>query len=293
MKKRILALLTLMLLVLVPYIPTFAASSNGTPRVTDDADLLSDSEEKQLEEKLDKISKKYKCDVIIITKESIDGKNPNRYANDFFVDNGFGIGKQKSGMSLLLGMEGGPGNRDFAVTAHSKSAKKGAQKIFPYSKTDAICEALYDDLRNENYYAAFDEYANQVQSYLNKYRMKKIASIPISFVIAFVIALIIMGGQKSTLKSVHTQPAARSYLVTSNVSGNDMQTGIANNAGNVAGKVATGVAAGVAAGIIMSICTDQFMYSNVHKTPKQTSSSGGGSISHSSGGGYHGSHGKF
>ncbi|MBQ7707493.1 MAG: TPM domain-containing protein [Lachnospiraceae bacterium] len=289
MKKRILALLTLvlMLFVFVPSVPTLAASSNGTPRVTDDADLLSDSEEKQLEDKLEKISKKYKCDVILITTDTIGYTDPNKAANDFFTSNGFGIGKQKNGVSLLISMS----DRDWAVTAHSKSAKKGAQKIFSYDKTDAIGEAILDDLAAGRYYAAFDEYADQVQNYLKKYQMKKIASVPISILIAFVIALIIMGAQKATLKSVHTQPAARSYLVTSNVTGNDMQTGVANNAGNIAGKVAGGVAAGVAAGIILSICTDQFMYKNVKKTPKQTSS--GGSISHSSGGGYHGSHGKF
>ncbi len=288
MKKRVLALLVLVFLVFVPFVPAFASSSNGTPRVTDDADLLSDNEEKQLEDKLEKISKKYKCDVIIITTESIGSSNPNAYANSFFTDNGFGIGKQKSGVSFLVSME----DRDWAVTAHSKSAKKGAQKIFPYSKTDAIGEAVLSDLSAGRYYSALDTYANQVESYLKKYQMKKIASVPISILVAFVISLIIMGSQKATLKSVHTQPAARSYLVTSNVSGNDMQTGIANNAGNVAGKVAGGVAAGVAAGIILSMCTDQFMYSNVKKTPRQ-SSSGGGSISHSSGGGYHGSSGKF
>lgn len=288
MKKRVLALLVLIFLVFVPFVPAFASSSNGTPRVTDDADLLSDNEEKQLEDKLEKISKKYKCDVIIITTESIGSSNPNAYAHSFFTDNGFGIGKQKSGVSFLVSME----DRDWAVTAHSKSAKKGAQKIFPYSKTDAIGEAVLSDLSAGRYYSALDTYANQVESYLKKYQMKKIASVPISILVAFVISLIIMGSQKATLKSVHTQPAARSYLVTSNVSGNDMQTGIANNAGNVAGKVAGGVAAGVAAGIILSMCTDQFMYSNVKKTPRQ-SSSGGGSISHSSGGGYHGSSGKF
>ena len=290
MKKKIYALLMLMLLVFVPYVPTLAASSNGTPRVTDDADLLTDSEEKQLEEKLDKISKKYKCDVIIVTKESIGDGDAGAYANDFFVTNGFGLGKTKSGVSLVLGMNGEPGNRPFDITAHSK--KKGAQKIFNQAKRDAIIDEIGSYLREGNYYKAFDEYANQVETYLKKYQMKKIASVPISILIAFVIALIIMGSQKATLKSVHTQPAARSYLVTSNVTGNDMQTGVASNAGNVAGKVAGGVAAGVAAGIILSMCTDQFMYKNVKKTPKQTSSSGG-SISHSSGSGYSSSRGRF
>ncbi|MBQ8913993.1 MAG: TPM domain-containing protein [Lachnospiraceae bacterium] len=292
MKKRFLALLVLIFLVFVPFVPTFAASSNGTPRVTDDADLLSDSEEKQLEDKLEKISKKYKCDVIIVTKESIGNGDAGEYADKFFKDNGFGIGKTKNGISLVLGMNGEPGNRPFDITAHSTSKKKGAQKIFNITKRTDIINSIGDDLHNGNYYAAFDGYANLVEKYLKQYKMKKIASVPISILIAFVISLIIMGGQKATLKSVHTQPAARSYLVTSNVSGNDMQTGIANNAGNVTGKVAGGVAAGVAAGIILSMCTDQFMYSNVKKTPRQ-SSSGGGSISHSSGSGYSSSRGKF
>ena len=288
MKKKFLALLTfvLMLFIFVPYVPSYADSSNGTPRVTDDADLLSDSEERQLEDKLAKISEKYKCDVIIITVDSIGYTDPNKYANDFFTSNGFGIGKTNSGVSLLLSMEG----RDWAVTAHSKTTKKGAQKIFPYTKTDAIGEAILSDLSAGNYYNAFDKYASQVEKYLNQYKMKRIAAIPISFVIGFVISLIIMSSQKATLKSVHTQPAARSYLANANVSGNDMRNGITNGAnGSTAGKVA----AGVAAGILLSIATEQFLYSNVSKTPKQTSSSGGGSISHSSGGGYHGSHGKF
>ncbi|MBR1817053.1 MAG: TPM domain-containing protein [Lachnospiraceae bacterium] len=288
MKKKFLALLTfvLMLFIFVPYVPSYADSSNGTPRVTDDADLLSDSEERQLEDKLAKISEKYKCDVIIITVDSIGYTDPNKYANDFFTSNGFGIGKTNSGVSLLISME----DRDWAVTAHSKTTKKGAQKIFPYTKTDAIGEAILSDLSAGNYYNAFDKYASQVEKYLNQYKMKRIAAIPISFVIGFVISLIIMSGQKATLKSVHTQPAARSYLANANVSGNDMRNGITNGAnGSTAGKVA----AGVAAGILLSIATEQFLYSNVQKTPRQTSSSGGGSISHSSGGGYHGSHGKF
>ena len=288
MKKKILALLTfvLMLFIFVPYVPSYADSSNGTSRVTDDADLLTDSEERQLEDKLAKISSKYKCDVIIVTVDTIGYTDPNKYANDFFTSNGFGMGKTDSGVSILLSME----DRDWAITAHSKSEKKGVQKIFSYTKTDAIGEAILSDLSAGNYYNAFDEYANQVENYLKKYQMKRIAAIPISFIVGFVIALLIMSGQKATLKSVHTQPAARSYLVNANVTGNDMRNGLTNNGANgTAGKVA----AGVAAGILLSIATEQFLYSNVKKTPKQTSSSGGGSISHSSGGGYHGSHGKF
>lgn len=293
MKKRISAIIALLvfaaaiILTFVPVVPSHADSSKGTPRVTDDADLLSDSEERQLEDKLAKISEKYDCDVIVLTVDNIGSVDPNKYANDFFTSNGFGMGKADSGVSLMISIE----SRDWAVTAHSTSAKKGAQKIFPYTKTDAIGEYILNDLSAGNYYRAFDGYADKVESYLHQYKLKRIAVIPIAIVLGAIISLIIMSGQKATLKSVHTQPAARSYLVTSNVSGTDTAGRVANaqNANNI-GK---GVAAGVAAGILLSIATDQFLYSNVTKTAKESSSSGGGSISHSSGGGYSGSHGKF
>ena len=46
------------------------------PRFVDTADLLEKQEESELTKKLDNISESQKCDVIIITVSSLDGKTP-------------------------------------------------------------------------------------------------------------------------------------------------------------------------------------------------------------------------
>lgn len=44
------------------------------PRLVDDADLLTDSEEQELNTELDEISEKQQCDVVVVTENSLDGK---------------------------------------------------------------------------------------------------------------------------------------------------------------------------------------------------------------------------
>ena len=60
------------------------------PRLVDDADLLTDSEEQELNTELDEISEKQQCDVVVVTKNSLDGKSAQDYADDFFDYNGYG-----------------------------------------------------------------------------------------------------------------------------------------------------------------------------------------------------------
>lgn len=164
MNKKILIIFLIILISVFPNVNLCAKDSEKPPRVTDDSDLLSEYEEKVLEDKLDIISEKYDCDVIVIVVNSIGNTDPNKYANDFFVDNGFGMGETKSGISLLINLEG----RDWAVTAHSKTADKGAQKIFTYYKTDAIGNAIITDLSAGDFYYAFDKFADLSWYYLQE-----------------------------------------------------------------------------------------------------------------------------
>ena len=50
------------------------------PRLVDDADLLTDSEEQELNTELDEISEKQQCDVVVVTENSLDGKSAQDYA---------------------------------------------------------------------------------------------------------------------------------------------------------------------------------------------------------------------
>ena len=52
------------------------------PRLVDDADILTDSEEKELNQQLDTVSEEQECDVIIVTVDSLNGKTVEEYADE-------------------------------------------------------------------------------------------------------------------------------------------------------------------------------------------------------------------
>lgn len=75
------------------------------PRLVDDADILTDSEEKELNQQLDTVSEEQECDVIIVTVDSLNGKTVEEYADDYYDDNGYGYGENDSGILFLVAMD--------------------------------------------------------------------------------------------------------------------------------------------------------------------------------------------
>lgn len=72
------------------------------PRVVDEADLLSDSEEKELAGKIEDLTDKYNFDIVIVTADTINGETPMAYADDYYDYNGYGAGADNDGILLLL-----------------------------------------------------------------------------------------------------------------------------------------------------------------------------------------------
>ena len=84
-RNRMIVVLTAFLLCLCMGSVTMAVqAAENLPRLVDDADLLKDSQELVLEEKLGEISEKYQCDVVIVTKDSLDGMEATPYADDYY-----------------------------------------------------------------------------------------------------------------------------------------------------------------------------------------------------------------
>ena len=81
MKKLLLTIIAALLCVTI-CLPVMAESE--LPRLIDDADLLSESEEQNLLQKLDSISEKQKFDVVVGTVDSLDGYSPMEFADDFY-----------------------------------------------------------------------------------------------------------------------------------------------------------------------------------------------------------------
>lgn len=220
MKKKISVLLFAIVLCLGTAIPAFATETEGFAdeyyRVVDMADLLTDSEETALIEKLDEISLRQNMDVVVATTEDLEGYSVTEYADLLYKQCQFGYGDSNDGLLLLISME----DRDWYISTCGYGITAFTDAGIKY-----IRNQIKPDLSDGNYAAAFSEYAELCDDFITQarngdpYDSHNLPSeplsliwIPIAVIIGFVIAKIIVGNMKSKLKTVRKQAAANSYV---------------------------------------------------------------------------------
>lgn len=159
MRRTLLALL-LSLVLLAAVLPCALAASD-LPQVIDNAYLLSVSERDALETKAAALREEYEMDVVILTVDSLHGKRPQDYADDYYDENGYGCGEEKSGLLFLISME----ERDWYISTCGEAI---------YAFTDygiqQVGEAALPYLSDGEYYEAFDAYLDTLPAYLSAYR---------------------------------------------------------------------------------------------------------------------------
>ena len=252
-------------------------SERQKPRLIDDADLLTTSEEERLLDKLDEISEKQLCDVAVVTVNSTDGKTLQDFADYYYYSNGYGMGERDNGVMLVFSME----ECDWYVTTYGF--------VIQYITDDVLDEMKIkakSHLSNANYYEAFSIYAERCDDYITQAKNGKpydktggksnrdndeilvdIGSTTfISVVIALIVAFCVTAKLKAELKTVAPQRSASNYQRPNSL--------------NITGSHET------------------FLFKNVSKVKIQSSSSGGrsgGSRTHrsSSGRSHGGRGGKF
>jgi uncharacterized protein len=72
--------------------------------LTDDAELLTANQLQELDRQIRTLTAQYQTDFVIVTVDSLGGKSPKQYANDFYDDNNCGFGENRDGILLLLAM---------------------------------------------------------------------------------------------------------------------------------------------------------------------------------------------
>lgn len=216
MKKKFDIVFFALVLAVFSICPVLAAK-DPAPRLTDQADLLSDSEEAKLLEKLDEISKRQQADIVVVTEKSLEGKSPMEYADDFYDRNGYGFGDGKDGVLFLISME----ERDWYIS----TSGFGITAVTDAGR-EYMSERFLDDLKEGEYAAAFTLFAELCDDYLTQartgapYDASNLPKEPFAFFgclitafgMAFLISLTATGIMRSRLKSVRSQPAADSYV---------------------------------------------------------------------------------
>ena len=208
MKKRMFSFVWMMLLCLAVAMPVMASEQ---PRVTDEANLLSENEASALEKSLDEISERLQFDVAIATRESIGGSDAQEAAYDIYNENGYGYGNDKDGALLLISME----EREWAFTTvgYGTSALNEEARAFI---SDEVASALAD----EDYEAAFTAFADSCDSIVTDTKAGKAYKEPfpfarrlgVCFVISLIVAVIAIIAMKGELESVKKQDAAGAYV---------------------------------------------------------------------------------
>jgi uncharacterized protein len=232
------------------------------PRLVDQADLLTDAQEASLLSKLDSISNRQGMDVVVVTSDTLDGKSPMAYADDFYDYNGYA----EDGILLLVSME----DSDWWIS----TAGYGITAF-----TDAGIEYLGDrfvpSLSDCDYAGAFEIYADHCDEFITQaktgdpydtHNLPKepfdfLLNLAVSFVIGLVIAAIATAVMKGKLKSVRVQAGASGYVKTGSMNVTHRQ--------------------------------DLFLYRDVNRTAKPKDSSGSSTHTSSSGRSHGGGGGKF
>lgn len=187
------------------------------PRLVDDADLLTETEENELLAKLDEISERHQCDVAVVTVLSTEGKTPMDYADDFYDYNGYGMGENADGILLLISME----DRDWWMSTSGFGIT-----AFTDAGLNYISEKFLTPLGDGKYAEAFETYAKYCDEFLTQAKtgeaydtghMPKGTVAPIWILIDLAIgwfaAFIMASVKKNKLTSVRKQYTAEDYVV--------------------------------------------------------------------------------
>ena len=188
--------------------------------VVDNADLLTQTEENELSEKLQDISDELQFDVVVVTTNSTGSKTATEYADDYFDYNGYGRGSNNDGALFLVDM----GDRKWAIS----TSGYGIEAIVD-SALDDMEKEIVPYLKSGDYDGAFNEFADLTYDIVNDAKNGKSYSnsttsttknhkdigtnLIVAFSIGAGISLIIILVYRSKLKPVKFQKEAKEYIV--------------------------------------------------------------------------------
>lgn len=127
-------------------------------RVYDDAGLFTAEEVQKIEEKIESLKERIPYDVVIVTTDNAGGKDAMTYADDFYDDNGFGTGDDKSGVLLLIDMD----NREIWISTCGEMIY-----ILTDERIDKILDKVYIGVSAQDYNNAVRRFLNQTEDYVN------------------------------------------------------------------------------------------------------------------------------
>lgn len=153
--RRWISFFLLLVLLTISLPVTFAAA---LPHVVDEANLLTSHELQSLSQQAETIGDRYQVDVVILTVVSLEGKDPESYADDYYDQRGYGLGSDRSGILLLISTE----SRDWAISTCGQAITWVTDQDL-----ERLEKALLPSLAQNRYSTAFQNYLQALDQILS------------------------------------------------------------------------------------------------------------------------------
>ena len=217
MKRKVIMLLSVVALCVL-----FAgtALAENKDYVVDNADILTDSEEAELEQKAAEVSQRQGLDIVLLTVNSLEGKTVANYADDFYFFNGYGQGESSDGVIMTVAMD----DRKWGI----ETTGYGITALTDYGM-DLMDEAIVPYLGDGDYVKAFGKFIEMTDDYVTRARNGSPVdtydedaadkSFPwgiraaISAAIGLLAGFLGTGSMKSKLKTVYSLTAAEDNII--------------------------------------------------------------------------------
>ena len=217
MKKKLLVLLMVFCMIL-PVVPVFASEQ----RVFDDAELLSEEEEREIHLWVEDMQENWGMDLAFLTTNDTEGKSVQQYGADFYVEHDLGLGENYDGVIFVLDM----GGREGQIITSGK-----AIEIYTDYYIDQMWDNMVGFLSDGDYYNAFftlymdmyhyaseyETYQADPDSYISDYSKEQktkgiFTGLGIAAVFALVVAAVAVSSMKKACKNVRPYTDGRAYL---------------------------------------------------------------------------------
>lgn len=130
---------------------------SGNPLVIDEADLLSDYEEEQLEKLLKATGADYDVELVFITVDGMNGMDIESFADDIYDSAGYGVGPDHDGALLLIDMD--------TRMVHLTTTGYVIDAVFD-TRVDELLDDVCYYLGNGQNFEAAKAYVNDMDYYL-------------------------------------------------------------------------------------------------------------------------------
>lgn len=155
MVKRITAfLLTSALFVCTALLPVFGDYTDNVI----DFDNIIGGDIAALQERINDVFDDYDLDIAIVATNDVDGKSSQDFADDYYDENGYGVGSDNSGLLLLIDLD----NRNIWISTTGK-----AIDIFTDDRIDTMLDDIVPYASDGDYYNGCESFIDNVIHYAN------------------------------------------------------------------------------------------------------------------------------